>query len=286
MTEELLRKLEARGKAEGTLPELLEFYHRLLQIQYSAEQRLDTPKVNLDSEVVSRRLEQGLPILRFAELHLDWAYLKEIFTQVKDLFTEYQQLFKMVPETAGSAQYSPSWLKKAIKAWLEGAGLPIGDGNDLAEHHLADMLQATLKPFLSAYRKALLPSVNQEKWRRVYCPVCGGTPDFALLDKERGSRWLICSRCDAEWLFQRLECPYCGTKDQNALAYFTDEGGLYRLYVCEQCKHYIKTIDRRLTESEFLLPLERLFTLSMDAQAQEQGYSAGRKIANRYSRNN
>jgi FdhE protein len=69
-----------------------------------------------------------------------------------------------------------------------------------------------------------------------------------------------------------LQCPYCGTQDQNALAYFTDDKGLYRLYVCEQCKHYLKAIDLRQAEAEVLFPLERFYTVDMDRQAQEQGY--------------
>ena len=58
-----------------------------------------------------------------------------------------------------------------------------------------------------------------------------------------------------------------------ALAYFTDDEGLYRLYVCEQCKRYLKAIDLRQAQAEVLLPLERYYTLDLDAQAQEQGYS-------------
>jgi len=139
-----------------------------------------------------------------------------------------------------------------------------------------------LKPFLFAYSRLLLPEVDQELWRRRYCPVCGGKPDFAYLDKEKGARWLLCSRCDAEWLFLRLQCPYCGTQDQNALAYFTDEeeSHLYRLYVCEQCHTYIKAIDLRCTESEVLLPLERVTTLDLDKQVQEKGYKPGWTIGN------
>ena len=83
----------------------------------------------------------------------------------------------------------------------------------------------------------------------------------------------MCSRCDAEWLFQRLECPYCGTKDQSTLAFFTDDKGLYRLYVCEQCRHYLKAIDLRKSEDEVLLPLERFLTPDIDAQAQQDGYT-------------
>jgi len=88
---------------------------------------------------------------------------------------------------------------------------------------------------------------------------------MAYLDRENGVRWLLCSRCDATWLFQRLECPYCGIQNQNALAYFTNEDSrMYRLYVCEECRAYIKAIDLRRTGKEILLPLERLTTLDMD----------------------
>ncbi len=142
---------------------------------------------------------------------------------------------------------------------------------------LGSVIAATLKPFLSAYARLLLPEMNQELWRRRYCPICGGRPNFAYLDKERGARWLVCSRCDAEWLFVRLECPYCGTQNQAALAYFTDEeeSCLYRLYVCGECRTYIKAIDLRRTGSEILLPFERVITLDMDRQAQEAGYKPG-----------
>ena len=83
----------------------------------------------------------------------------------------------------------------------------------------------------------------------------------------------LCSRCDAEWLFQRLECPSCGSQDQKTLAYYTDDKGLYRLYVCDKCKRYLKAIDLRQAETEVLLPIERLLSFELDMQAQQQGYS-------------
>jgi FdhE protein len=102
-----------------------------------------------------------------------------------------------------------------------------------------------------------------------------GKPDFAFIDKEKGARWLLCSRCDTGWLFQRLECPYCGNTDQNELAYFTDDTELYRLYICQRCHSYLKSIDLRKTDSEILLPLERVMTVDMDRQGQEKGYKGG-----------
>ena len=152
--------------------------------------------------------------------------------------------------------------------------LPIAHSADI--ELLASVVGATLKPFLSAYSELLYSEIDQELWRRKYCPVCGGKPDFSSL-KEGGARWLFCSRCDGEWLFLRMECPYCGTRNQEALAYFTneDQPGLYRLYVCEECHTYLKGIDARLSGVEVLLPLERVYTRDMDRQGKERGYEPG-----------
>ena len=57
--------------------------------------------------------------------------------------------------------------------------------------------------------------------------------------------------------------------------YFASEDDLYRLYTCQNCKPYLKAIDLRHTESKVLLPLERVLTVDMDRQGQEQGYRGG-----------
>ena len=270
--DEILKRLEEQGKNEGT-PQLLEFYQRLLRIQSRVGQRIDLPKPSLSNEAISKRLEQGLPLISFDELTLDWAVLQDVFNQVVGAFADYRQLFREIPQSLREATLT----KKIAKAWFEGAKLsPMIAGNEANEYLLEAIIHATLKPFLTNQAKALLGLVSQERWRRRYCPICGGSPDFAFLDKEIGARWLLCSRCDTEWLFQRLECPYCGTNDQNALTYFTDDKELYRLHVCEQCHTYIKTIDLRRTKSEVLLPLERMMTLDLDRQGQEKGYQPGR----------
>lgn len=163
--------------------------------------------------------------------------------------------------------------QEAARVWYEGSSLqPLAKQHTISGNMLTLLVATAMKPFLSAYAEVLLPEIKQEFWRRRYCPICGGRPDFAYLDKERGARWLLCSRCDAEWLFQRLECPGCGSQDQKSLAYYTDDKGLSRLYVCEECKGYLKAIDLRQTEEEILLPLERLLSLELDVQAQRQGY--------------
>lgn len=274
-TDAIIGHLEKKEREEVTLPQILKFYQRLLGIQARVEQKLTSLlKPSLGSEVINKRLERGLPLIRFDELAFDWPLLRSTFAEVIATYTEYPELFGEIPETVRAPGAGRLLTKKAVKAWYQGTELPpaivaAGINGNL----LQAVIQATLKPFLVSHARTLTSLVKQERWRRRYCPICGGSPDFAYLDTKEGTRWLLCSRCDTEWLFQRLQCPGCGSQDQNALAYFTNDEGLYRLYVCERCKQYLKAIDLRQAKSEVLLPLERLYTLDLDSQALEQGYS-------------
>jgi len=278
---EVLKRLEGEGERKGLPPRLLEFYQRLFRIQSGAEKRIGVVKPELNKEIINSRLERGSPLLKFGDLVLDWSLIKDIFTEVTAAFSEFPDLFGELPKSLREPKFHPSLPKKVARAWFERASLPATmPVDDINEYLLLDaVIHATLRPFLVSHSKALLNLVEQERWRRRYCPICGGAPDFAFLDKERGARWLLCSRCDTEWLFQRLECPYCGNQDMDTLAYFTDDEGLYRLYVCELCHKYIKAVDLRRTESEILLLLERVLTLDMDRQAQEKGYQPGHSEA-------
>ncbi len=274
---EISKKLEEEGKKKGLPPRLLEFYQRLFRIQSGAEKRVGVVKPGLSEEIINSRLEQRSPLLKFGDLVLDWSLLKDILAEVIALFADYRDLFGELPESLREPRPHPSLPKEVVRAWFEGASLPSTiPVDDVNKNLLLEaIIHATLNPFLVSHSKALLGLVDQERWRYRYCPICGGSPDFAFIDREQGARWLLCSRCDTKWLFQRLECPYCGNQNINTLAYFTDDEGLYRLYVCEQCHKYIKAIDLRCTESKILLPLERVLTLDIDRQAQEKGYKPG-----------
>lgn len=254
-------------------PRFLEFHQRLFRIQSRAERRIGIPRPGLKIKSTNNQIKYGLPLISFDKLALDWSLLEDTFAEVAATFADYPELFGEFSKSFLRVRAFYVYLRDAVEACYKRTRLPAAmAGGDVNKYLLDDIIRATLKPFLVCYSRALLSSVDQERWRLGYCPVCGSGPDFAFLDKERGARWLLCNRCDTGWLFQRLECPYCGNQEQDSLAYFTDEDGLYRLYVCERCKQYLKAIDLRYTKSEVLLPLERVLTLDMDRQAQEYGY--------------
>jgi transcription elongation factor Elf1 len=128
------------------------------------------------------------------------------------------------------------------------------------------VLTQALRPCLWSHARALGPhvvSLNGE-WGRGLCPVCGAEPDLAALDREAGARRLLCSGCDTEWAFRRIGCPFCGS---DAVGCRTGIGHPYRLAVCDGCGRYLKTLDEREAADALPLPVERVLSLGLDAQA-------------------
>lgn len=275
-TDSIIKKLEENAKEDGALPELLDFYKKLIIIQQDIEREVTIPGRSFPTEAIIDHSIKGKPLLEFNNFNIDWELLERSFERLLSLFHEYQQIFSSLPEEIRRLETRQIVNKRTIRAWYKGQKLPLNIKiSDATEILLKNIIHASFTPFLRKEAAALCDLIDGERWRRGYCPICGGSPDFGYLKRENSARYLICNRCDSEWLFQRLQCPYCDNKDQNKLQYYTDEKGVYRLYVCDNCKRYLKAIDQRQVEETVLLPLERFMTIDMDRQALEKGYQPG-----------
>jgi len=268
----IVKKLKEQEKEEGSLPLLLEFYKKLAGVQTVTQKGIGLIEPTISSTAINRRLAQGQPLVRFEELAIDGALLRDAFTRVIAVFAQYPQLFSVIPERLKTTKAGRLLTKKAVKAWFDGKTLPATLTEGIGDNLLQAIIQATLQPFLSMHALALIDHVKGDIWRQNYCPICGGSPDLAFLETEVAGRGLVCSRCDSEWMYQRLQCPYCRNQDQSLLTFSEDEQGLYRLYQCKKCMCYLKAIDLRKAGPETLMPLERIYTLHLDTQAQEMGY--------------
>ncbi len=269
----ILSRLEDWQEREGPLPEPIGFYRDLLRIQVEAGERIPRTGPRATRTEIAAQIRQGVPLLKWDALSVDW----DVFAAVVEESAEaIRDRVNSAAEGLSAMASRREDLQNAARAWFEGQPLDHWtDQSGMEESLLALALHCALKPFLSARAESLIELVPQNQWRARGCPICGGKPDFSYLDKESGARWLVCSRCDSEWLYQRVQCPYCGTQDHESLAYYPDESETYRLYLCKACKTYLKAVDLRRADSEVLMPLERLMTTDLDRQAQEQGFSPG-----------
>ena len=265
-------------KQEGKLPLLLEFYRSLLTAQAEIQKRIKSAPAVIKNKEIESRLAAKQPLIAYDELNSILTAEKQPYTEIINVFNGYPQLFGRLPGVLKKTGAGALLNAEVTKAWFNGTRFPESLLKDAAENDeilLRAIVQAAIKPFLSNYINALKKTGNQENissWGQAYCPYCGGKADIAYLEKKVGGRWLVCSRCDTEWSFPRLKCPYCLNQDQKMLSFFMDDTGQYRLQVCDKCKCYIKTIDLRKSKDEVLMALERMFTLEMDRQAREKGY--------------
>jgi len=251
-----------------------EFYSWLLVAEDEVKSRAG--KVSLTPEEVTRRVKAGDAVLAWEDLSLDWPLLQEYLREVFLAFSHHFPVLAGATEDLQTVVQDTLMLERVIRACYQGGALPRGITKAPGAKAKIDFLRLAglvgLRPFLCGQREELLPLLNQELWRRPTCPICGGQPDLSFLDREQGARWLVCSRCDTHWLFQRLVCPACQCDDQASLSYLADEEGLFRVYLCDQCHSYLKAVDFRKKEVGIDPARQRLETLDLDRQARHKGY--------------
>lgn len=268
--------MEALGKAGTQNPELADFYdfhQTVFRLQHEAKAQIAATLEMLDQEVLRARVRQGLPQLSFAQLPLEAESFSRLATEIAQALVQYN------PElaTGTDSLEKVDWPSLAVRRFEQGM---VNEGREKAPEEAEISLGETavdlaLQPYLEWAADQVMPHVDQDRWKRGYCPVCGGAPDFAVLVEETGARHLLCSRCRSQWLYKRLECPFCNNTDHTKLFYYPSEDKIYRLYVCQVCKHYLKAIDLRKATRRVVLAAEPLLTIAMDLAAQEHGYKAG-----------
>jgi formate dehydrogenase maturation protein FdhE len=251
------------------LPPDLALYKELLNIQLNAIPGISVYANRLTKAEIFDRLARGIPLLKFDDLNIDWKIFNDV---LKNVIAILPRFTNGANELSGrlEKQIDNTDLKIASRLRFENREACCSETK--INDELGFVLDVALRTFLIKPKEVLTPLVEQEQWRKGYCPICGGLPDFAFLDKENGARWLICSRCDSQWLYKRMGCPYCDSQNMNKTSYFSDDEEIYRVYVCEQCKCYLKTIDLRRAKGDIILPLERIMTADLDEQVNKRGY--------------
>jgi FdhE protein len=224
----------------------------------------------LSAEEATQRRRAGIPLLGGHELQPDWPTFTELVRQVCQTAAAHRpdlaQAFHAIQDRP---QEQPEQVRSWIRRYLA-ENKPDETDN---EGIITFALNQALRPFLRRFALDHGDLLDDESWRQGYCPVCGGEPDYAALgSQDEGRRYLLCSRCDNEWSYKRLGCPFCENADHNRLSYFPEQAGPHRIYVCDQCQRYLKAIDLRGALGRVLLPVERILTIPMDVAAREQGY--------------
>jgi hypothetical protein len=269
------RVLQALRSASGQyeeLTDLLELYHDLYEVQFQAKGDLPAPEVR-DNVAMCWRLEGGIPQLTFNQLHVEPAAFLELVASIAGVLQRYHPGWDLDYGAWEPAELVES-AREVFETWdtLTAPGPGAGEDPDgqLLTSPVVLAVGFSLAPYLQRAADEILPQLDLISWARGHCPVCGGRPNFALLDEDTGARQLMCSRCTALWPYRRIGCPFCSTEERPS--YYASADSLYRLYVCEACKGYLKTADLRKARRVVYPMVERLLTVGMDLAAQQEGY--------------
>ncbi|MBN1658344.1 MAG: formate dehydrogenase accessory protein FdhE [Anaerolineae bacterium] len=268
----VLQALNQAGEQHPEMADLFDFYLDLYRMQYQAKEDLPDPEVR-DEMAASWRLEGGIPQLTFDQLAVEPVAFARLVDEVRTILRRHNPGWE-VEEGEENAKEVVRLAKEIFETWetLTSPGSGTGAAGDRAGAHTSPtslVVGFALAPYLLKAADAILPHLDLERWVHGYCPVCGGRPNLSLLEAKRGARRLICSRCNSQWGYSRVGCPFCKSKEKQT--YYAGTDGVHRLYVCPDCNRYLKTVDLRELSREVVPEVERLLTVGMDLAAQQQG---------------
>jgi len=211
---------------------------------------------------VLAQIDAGRPVAPLCAECFDWPAISSLACDICSIVARHR------PELQEDLQVLRNWLSEegsqVLPIHLFGNEIPVPDLQDMSL--IVFVLNYAFYPWLHDLAQALGSLPTYEHWHRGDCPLCGASPDLAYLAPESGRRHLICARCDTDWEFQRLGCPFCGEVEEGQ-RHFVDEQTGRRLYRCDSCGRYLKTIDRRIFWRRYTPLVERLRTLDMDMMA-------------------
>jgi len=259
---------------------LKNLYQELEKVKIETKREYDAGKIKIDLAEIEKRINQSQHLIDLRNIEIDEKWLENLFRKylliLKRFKKEDGKVIEKIEESFEKKEldlgvlvkrvfsYDPDYLQTLAKKLT----LEVEDLHFLGLH--------LGNPIFELYAGKLKKKIDQEKWLKGSCPVCGSSPAMACLRKDDGKRILWCQFCRTGWSFMRLKCPFCSNEDQKTLRYFfTDENDPHRVHVCDKCKRYVKTIDQRKMEKpeELDLHWESVHTLFLDLLARKDGYS-------------
>ncbi|MEN8244865.1 MAG: formate dehydrogenase accessory protein FdhE [Thermodesulfobacteriota bacterium] len=267
----------ALGKLRPAYADILDFYKEVFVRQEESEQHLQLEPVQIPEHVLAVKQKEGFPLIQMSEFRVDTDAADKLLETLCHMAINTNQTLSTAAEGILKAReegvLNPDVLCQKLLDTDDLFFREIAERIDIDQQALMFFVYNCVKPFLSGCARGLsryLPP--SDAWGESICPVCGNLPGLASIEG-RGERWLHCGFCWTKWRIQRVLCVFCQNEDHAKLQYFYSEAeSEYRVDTCDQCRHYLKTVDLRKIDRVFYPPLEQVATLHLDMKAGELGY--------------
>jgi FdhE protein len=250
----------------------------LVEMQRRVQGRVPLPRIAIDPAWARTQQAAGRPLVRFADIPLEWSDFRLTLRQTADILLRFEALERSDYERIVALARDGNALEPLVSAWYD-ATSGVEAGTDTRNRPLTDapagldqVLVLALRPFLARCAESLTPQVDLASWNHGHCPICGWEADFAVITPGADRR-LFCGRCVAQWAFAPLTCPFCANDDRALITSFATRDGRYRVYACDVCRRYLKAYDARHAQRPVMVAVDTIATLPLDAAAMQRGYT-------------
>jgi FdhE protein len=275
------RRLAALRKAHPELEEAIDLQEQLIRASLTSARAAEALPFALPREHLIARLHEGVPMLHDQTAHVDVHYAADLFSRLVNLLqqrddTELRSRLDVLVSAATSGALEPQRLFSEAFVQHHEHLAEIADAAGVDIELLTTIVAQAVAPLLRAYADRLLPlleRIDDVRWQRGYCWVCGAWPSLGELRGVELAQYLRCAACGSHWRWQRLECPYCANDDFRSLQTLTVEGEpRFRISVCDRCKGYLKVGNAFDPPPAEFLALDDVASLHLDVVAIERGY--------------
>lgn len=246
----------------------------LIDAQKRVQARVPLPWIQPDPAWVAAQQAEGRPIVRFADIPLEWTDFRLSMRQTADILSRYEAIDRDEHARILTLARDGDQLASLVTGWYD-ATSGVNGPRDVTQApgmpNLHQVFGLALRPFLVRSAESLMPRVDLSRWQSGHCPFCGAEPEFATVTSS-GERRLICGRCTAQWTFGVYTCPFCGNDERERITSFATRDGRYRVYACDACQRYLKAYDARNAPRPVLVAVDSIATLPLDAAAMQRGY--------------
>jgi FdhE protein len=230
----------------------------------------------LTAEVARERLAAGIPLLRGERPPVDLRAVARRWRRACELLEKQQPdgVARALSAAVEKGRMPAETMLDAVLAGEPETVLARAEELGLDAGLTSTVLRFALFPVFAGLETSLAPLRSGAVWERGFCPTCGSWPllaEFRGLDQ---SRFLRCGLCAAGWEAPRLLCPFCENRNHERVGHFIVEGeeSKYRLFVCDECRGYVKTVTTLSALAPLSLLVADAVTVHLDLAAAERGY--------------
>ena len=210
--DEMSERIAAISQQRPSHKDVLAFLKDVVTEQFKIKADVEIHPVSVDEDLVRKKSAEGFPLVDRGDLELDMASAAALFKALCKVLKQNVKVRKEVEKIEEVVSRGEVNLEELFKKTAEHGAehvAALSKKLNVKGEILFFLAENSLRPIFEAYADALKGRVDQERWWRSYCPICGSKPVMAELIGQEKKRFLICSCCGYEWRFKRIQCPFC-----------------------------------------------------------------------------